>query len=236
MIKFVVSTGLTGSKVVFQPRPGGAARGWKEIERDLVYGYVCQFCSNPIAFAFLSEQRITLGRYEETRVVNGERDCRCVIPGEESEYTTAYDIDWMPVSGKKTGIERVYMKNHVLRAGKIGAGEPFEPGERCCPYAGVFSLRKDLLMRDSIILGGFPSSELNDYNLPSWDQFESMIEHNNNYEFFIHGVGNPISGTPPPIVAARMDWIKEERGAGHWRGKLLSYKKSDSDKPNDYDF
>jgi len=226
MIRFEVSsTSVTGNKVSFGVRPGNAIRGWKDQERDLLYGYRCQYCSNPILFAFLTEKKLNLGRFEETRVVNGERDCIEVIPHKDSQYSSAYETTFTEIPGKATGIEHVYMKNHVLSLSKVGNPDPFEPGARCCPYVGIFSHQKETLIRDAIVMGGFPKDELAGYNLPSWEKFTEMIEGDTDL-WFAYGV-NVAQNVPPrpPMVITRTDWIKEQKGGSHWRGRLLTYKK-----------
>jgi hypothetical protein len=111
------------------------------------------------------------------------------------------------------------MKNHVLRPDRVGEKDPLEPGERCCIYTGVFSLRRDLLIRDSILMGGFPQRELMDYTLPGWHAFNDIVTKGYDL-WFSYGTGNV-----PPMVMARTDWVKEQSGASFWRGKLLDFKK-----------
>jgi hypothetical protein len=214
MIRVSSSSGPTGFKVTFSPRPG-TVRGAKEAERDLLYAFHCEFCRNLIALAFLTEEKLTLGRYEESLVVSADREIREVIPNHESKYTSAYEIEWVPVSGKTMGVERIFMKNHVLRAKRIGDRDPFEPGARCCPYTSVMSLRKDLLIKDAILVAGFRAGDIEQYQLPSWDEFVAMVQGDPCLSF-IHAVG-----TAPPIVRFLMDWIKDGESRSHWDKKLV---------------
>lgn len=205
-------------RVTFSPRPG-TSRGAREIERQLLYGYYCPFCRNPVLFAFLTPEKISLRKYEESWVVNSAQHIRKVIPSDSSDRETAYHVDWTPVPGRTMGLQRVYMKNHILSEDVIGQRDAaHQPGTRCCPYVGVFSPRRDLLMRDTILMGGFPARELDRYNLPSWDEFEQIILQDTRH-FFRYGIG------PTPMVMVRSDWIDDQKGIPHWREALLPFKK-----------
>ncbi len=219
MIHFRSSQDGTVHSVVFSPRPG-TSRGAKELERQLVYGYFCPFCRNPVLFAFLTPEKISLRKYEESWVVNNAQHIRRVIPSDNSDHETAYHVDWTPIPGRTMSLQRVRMKNHVLSEDVVGNKDAaHEGGTRCCPYVGVFSLRRDLLIRDTIVMGGFPARELGRYNLPSWNQFEQIIRQDMHH-FLRNGVG------PTPLVMVRVDWIDDQKGIPHWREALLPYKKA----------
>ena len=218
MIHFRTSVDGTLSRVTFSPRPG-TSRGAKEIHRQLVYGYHCPFCRNAVLFAFLTPEKVPLRKYEESWVVNGAQHIRKVIPGDSSDHETAYHTDWAAVPGRTMGLQRVRMKNHILSEELIGKKEAaHQPGTRCCPYVGVFSSRRDLLIKDTILMGGFPARELASYNLPSWEEFEQIIQGDTRH-FFHHGIG------PNPLIMVRSDWIQDQKGIPHWREALLPFKK-----------
>lgn len=205
-------------RVIFSPRPG-TSRGTREIERQLLYGYYCPFCRNPVLFAFLTPEKISLRKYEESWVVNNAQHIRRVIPSDGGDRETAYHVDWMPIPGRSMGLERVHMKNHVLSEEVIGHKDAaHQPGPRCCPYIGVFSMRTDLLMRDTILMGGLPVRELSRYNLPSWDLFEQIILQDTHH-FFRYGIGLM------PMIMVRADWIDDQKGIPHWREALLPFRK-----------
>lgn len=218
MIHFRTSSDGAISRVTFSPRPD-TSRGTKEIERQLVYGYYCPFCRNPVLFAFLTPEKIPLRKYEESWVVNGAQHIRRVIPSDNGDHETAYFIDWSPVAGRTMGLQRVRMKNHILSEDLIGHKDAaHQPGTRCCPYVGVFSARRDLLIKDTLLMGGFPARELPSYNLPSWEEFEQIIQ-GDTHHFFHHGLG------PNPLIMVRSDWIQDQKGIAHWRAALLRFRK-----------
>ncbi len=219
MIYFRTSVDRTIHRVVFSPR-FGSSRSVREIQRQLAYAYGCPFCRNPVLFAFLTPEKVSLRRYEESWVVNNSQKVRRVIPGEHSDNETAYHVDWTPpLSGRSMGLQRVRMKNHILPEELIGKKEAaHQPGTRCCPYVGVFSARKDLLIRDTILMGGFPARELDRYNLPDWEQFEQLLRGDGRH-FFQEGIG------PSPLVMVRSDWVEGQKGLVHWRGVLAPFKK-----------
>lgn len=205
-------------RVIFSPRPG-TSKGAREIERQLIYGYYCPFCRNPVLFAFLTPEKISLRKYEESWVVNSSQHIRKIIPSDSSDRETAYYVDWAPVPGRTMGLERVRMKNHVLSEDVIGQRDAaHQPGTRCCPYVGVFSLRRDLLIRDTMLMGGVSARELARYNLPSWEQFEQIILQDTRH-FFRYGIG------PTPLIMVRSDWIDDQKGIPHWREALQPFKK-----------
>jgi hypothetical protein len=143
-----------------------------------------------------------------------------VIPGEHSKHDTAYHIDFIPVAGQEMGLQRVYLRNHVIRPDILGkAASVAEEGQpRCCPYAALFGLRTDLLIKDAILMGGFSERELEEYNLPSWSVFQDLIKDDDRH-FFTEGLGGL------PLVNVRTDFIADQKGIAHWRGVLLPFKK-----------
>jgi len=218
MIQFQTSLGGSFHRVLFSPRPG-TSRGTREICRQLVYGYMCPFCHNPILFAFLTPEKVSLRRYEESLVVNASREIRRVIPGENSANETAYQIDWIPIPGRTMGLQRVRMKNHVLAEEHLGKKDAArQAGTRCCPYVAVFASRRDLLIKDTLVMGGFSPREMASYNLPGWDEFSQMILADPR-QSFQEGIG------PTPLVMVRVDWIDGQQGVPHWRRVLLPFKK-----------
>jgi hypothetical protein len=219
MITFRSSVDKTEHRVLFAPRPG-TSQGAKDVYRKLLYGYRCQFCRNPILFAFLTPNKISLKKYEETRVVNGVQEFHMVIPGEHSKHDTAYHIDFIPVAGQEMGLQRVRLRNHIIREDILGKKDAVaEEGQpRCCPYASLFGLRTDLLIKDTILMGGFPERELEEYNLPSWSVFQDLIKEDDRH-FFTEGLGGL------PLVNVRTDFIADQKGIAHWRGVLLPFKK-----------
>lgn len=218
MIQFQSSLNGALHRVVFSPRPG-TSRGTREICRQLLYGYACPFCHNPILFAFLTPEKISLRRFEETLVVNAQREVRRIIPGEHSGNETAYHIDWSPIPGRTMGLQRVRMKNHIVPEELLGKKDAArQAGTRCCPYVAVFSARKDLLIKDTIVMGGFSPRDLAGYKLPGWEEFSQLILGDPR-QFFQEGIG------PTPLVMVRVDWIDGQQGAPHWRKALLPFKK-----------
>lgn len=225
MIYFRTSVDGTMNRVVFSPRLG-TTRGAREIQRQLVYGYGCPFCRNAVLFAFLTPQKISLRKYEESWVVNGAQQIRRVIPGENLDRDTAYHIDWTSIPGRTMGIERVRMKNHILPEELLGKKDAaHQTGARCCPYVGVFSARRDLLIKDTILMGGFSVRELSEYNLPDWEQFVELLRVDGRH-FLLEGIG------PLPLVMVRSDWIDDQKGLVHWRGALKPFKKPKTTDPD----
>jgi hypothetical protein len=220
MITFRSSVDKSEHRVIFSPRPG-TSQGAKEITRKLIYGYRCAFCRNPILFAFLTPHKVSLRKFEESRVVNGVQEFHMAIPGEHSNDETAYHIDFIPVPGRTMGLQRVYMHNHILNEENIGdkdsAKKPNTP--RCCPYTSIVGSREDLLIKDSILMGGFPERELAEYNLPEWGLFKELIKSEGGRLFFQEGIGSL------PLVNVRSDFISEQKGIAYWRGVLLPFKK-----------
>ena len=213
-------TSLDGSmhRVVFSPRLG-TSRGVREIQRQLVYGYNCPFCRNAILFAFLTPEKVSLRRYEESWVVNGSQQIRKIIPGDNGDRETAYHVDWTTIPGRTMGLQRIRMKNHILPEEHLGRKDAaHQPGTRCCPYVGVFSSRRDLLVKDSILMGGFASRELGEYNLPAWEQFEQLVRGDGRH-FLLEGIGQV------PLVMVRSDWVDGQKGLTHWRGVLRPFRK-----------
>jgi hypothetical protein len=222
MIYFRTSVNGALNRVIFAPRLG-TTRGAKEIQRQLVYGYGCPFCRNAVLFAFLTPEKVSLRKYEESWVVSSSQKVRKIIPGDSSDPAsrneTAYHIEWIPIPGRSMGLQRVRMKNHILTEDLLGNKEAArQPGTRCCPYVGIFSARRDLLIKDTILMGGFPARELADYNLPDWERFEEMLRGDGRH-FFQEGIG------AAPLVMVRSDWIDNQLGHAHWRGRLLPFKK-----------
>lgn len=219
MIKFRSSVDKTEHRVIFEPRPG-TSLGAKEIHRKLLYGYRCGFCDNAILFAFLTPAKVPLKRYEISRVVNGLQEFHLVIPGEHTPYQTAYHSDFTPVPGSDMGVQHVYMQNHVLRQEKIGSKDAAheEKRPRCCPYTAVFGLRPDLLIKDTLLMGGVDERELSEYDLPSWSQFKALIVADE-----LHGFMDGIGGLP--LVMVRSDFIADRKGLSLWRKLLIPFKK-----------
>jgi hypothetical protein len=219
MIYFRTSVDGTINRAVFSPRLG-TIRGVREIQRQLIYGYSCPFCRNAILFAFLSPEKVSLRKYEESWIVNGSQQIRKIIPSDNADRETAYHLDWTSIPGRTMGIQRVRMKNHILPEEHIGKKDAaHQPGTRCCPYVGVFSARRDLLIKDTILMGGFPSRELSEYNLPEWEQFVQIIRGDGRH-FLLEGIGST------PLIMVRSDWVDGQKGLTHWRGILRPFKKA----------
>lgn len=151
-----------GCKIEFTQRPGSRGKHLP-LEFELLYGHRCPACNMVIqAVFFLKDQPVNLLPYEETDVVNREGEVKKTIPN--ADETTAYVSDILPFGdGRK--LQRIRLKNHIMRAEKLGAEDPWEPGARTCVWTGVHSMRDDLTVKDLVLASHMGLEDLEEYNL-----------------------------------------------------------------------
>lgn len=153
-----------GCKIEFTKR-ASAKGNHPAREFELLYGHRCPACGMVIQALFLiKDQPVDLGPYEETDVVNREGEIKKVIPN--AEEATAYESDILRYGdGRK--VQRIRLRNHLLKAERLGSDEPWEPGARTCVWTGVFSLRDDLAVKDVVLAAHVDMEDLSEYRLQS---------------------------------------------------------------------
>lgn len=160
MIKFI--TGSADDNLIeFSPKD--KRRSNKTITRNLAYGHYCDWCNNIIQAMFLTDKKIDLSLYEETRVISqgdkNEGNLLKVVPNKE-DTTSAYKIDFYQT--KAGNAQLIRLKNHLINwhADKDGSNKSedyFEVGERCCKYTGAYSLREEDIINEASIIANFKS-------------------------------------------------------------------------------
>jgi hypothetical protein len=198
-------------KIRLTPRPGFRTK--KALEFDLIYGHKCPFCSNVITACFKTEQKIDLFPYEETSILSqGEKnrgELLKTVPNRK-DPDGCYRSEHF---GKGAdGIQRLLMKNHIMHASAIESrsrdesGESlWEPGERPCMYAGVFSEREDLLIKDLLLLFKFHPTNISSYNIPKVKEIipdPAGDPEAGQFRWI------PAIGDAPPVVLSERNYIK----------------------------
>jgi hypothetical protein len=173
----------------------------KQLEFELIYGHRCPICGNVIQALFKTPKPINLWPYEATAILSSGTknagEIRRIIPDDKSKYgDSCYESTFHLAGG---GSQKIRLKNHIMRVRVLEkmdyTGEGlFEVGERCCPKTGIFSVRKDLLMKDLCLFSMMLNQKVNMYNLPD---IEAVIPN---------GIDNKIGqtvkaiGNAPPVV------------------------------------
>lgn len=214
------------NKIYFEPRPGftrgvGVA---PSLEFPLVYGHRCPFCTNVIQALFKAPKMFNLWPYEETTLLSqGEKnsgEIRKVFPDDKTRFgKSCYRVDFSPADG---GSVKITLKNHILRHQAIkdrqfnGDGL-WEPGEKACMKAGVFSLREDLLVKDFLLFSQIQDAEIQQFNIPP---VKDLIPDSDPHFKLVPAVGV----APPVILVERQSLVY----GFHYqtRPRMQSYKKS----------
>lgn len=137
-----------GCKIEFTQRSGSKGK-YPPLELELLYGHRCPACNMVMdAVFYVSDNPVDITPYEETDVVNKEGVVKKIIPNPEE--TTAYVSDILPYAGGRQ-VQRLRLKNHLLRPENLGSEDCWEPGGRTCIWTGVFSLRDDLTAKDLVL-------------------------------------------------------------------------------------
>lgn len=167
----LVDRGPNDSIIRFSPRT--SYKTDKTIECDLEHGYVCPYCNNVIMAMYYTENPINLDKYEETRVLSqgdkNEGDLLKIIPNwedAEGNYRTEF---YKTANGNA---EKIVLKNHVINwkgAGSYNRKEFFEPGDRCCTFTTLISLRPENLIRDLASVSGYSLQAYNRYETTNTD-------------------------------------------------------------------
>lgn len=158
MIK-LIDKGPDESLIEFRPRP---QRNVPTIARQLLYGHECKWCGNVIQALFLTDERLNLDLYEETRVISqGEKNegtLLKLVPNSE-DPASAYKVDFYPTPNGHAQLIR--LKNHLVVWKGLSTGlkeDYFEAGERCCKYTGLFSRREMDYITELTKVCQYPSS------------------------------------------------------------------------------
>jgi hypothetical protein len=119
MIELIPASGERGPLIRLTPRQG-FKKSHKMLEFPLQYGHRCPYCPNVINAVFCPDRQIDLFPYEETVVLSqGEKNAGeilKVVPGHNPNEGN-YNIDY--VSTPEGNLQRIRMKNHVVRAAAI---------------------------------------------------------------------------------------------------------------------
>jgi hypothetical protein len=206
-----ITTRTDKPKVAMTPRTGFRAKA-KPQEFNLVYGHKCPYCGNVISACFETDKEIDLFPYEETAVLSqGEKnrgELLKTVPNQK-DPKGCYRSEYF---GKgSNGRQRLLMKNHIMRVAAIesrflsNSGDHiWETGERPCMYAGIFSEREDLLVKDLLLLFKFSPSDLAGYNIPKVSQLIPDPQGDSESGQFRWV---PAVGTAPPVILAQREYI-----------------------------
>lgn len=214
------------NKIIFSPRPGfvkgkGAA---PEMEFPLVYGHRCPYCANVIQALFKAPRKFSLWPYEETSILSqGEKnsgEIHSTYPDVKTWFNdSCYNIAYSPA---EEGSIKITLKNHIMRHAGLherdikGEGL-WEVGKRPCMYAGIFSLREDLLIKDWLLFSGLTDSEISKCKFP---EVKTMIpESDANFKLI------PAVGVAPPVILVERQSLLY--GYNYYtRAFLTTYKKA----------
>lgn len=196
------------NKIIFEPRAGftRGERKTPELEFPLIYGHRCQFCNNVIQALFKAPRLFSLWPYEETVILSqGEKNAgeiRKIFPDDKAKYgKSCYRMDFNASEG---GSVKITLKNHIMRHSCVkehsydGAGL-WEVSEKVCIWAGIFSLREDLAIKDWLLfsqLGDGTRSdgdnEISKYKLPAIKDL--ILDTDTNFKLV------PSVGVAPPVI------------------------------------
>lgn len=199
------------NKIVFEPRPE-YSKNTKELVFPLIYGHHCPYCSNVMQALFKAPRMFSLWEYEETTLLSqgskNSGEIRKVYPDNKvKKGKSCYRMDFNPVEG---GSVKITLKNHIMRHSAISKrtydGENiWETGEKPCTWAGIFSTREDLLVKDWLLFSQLGDgtqingdSEISKYDLPTIDK---IVQEDDKSFKLIPSVG----AAPPVILVDRHD-------------------------------
>jgi hypothetical protein len=197
------------NKIIFEPR-GGFSRGRAAaptLEFPLIYGHRCPYCGNVIQALFKAPREFSLWPYEETILLSqGEKnsgEIRKTFPDDKTQYgKTCYRMNFSPAEG---GSIKLTLKNHVMRHASLSLREVngeglWEPGEKPCTKAAIFSLREDLLVKDFLLFSLMVDYEVSKYNIPKAKDL--IPENDTNFR-----VETAVGQAPPVILVDRTSFV-----------------------------
>jgi hypothetical protein len=193
--------------IEFTPRSGFNT---KPLTKKLIFAHICPSCNNVIQAFFETTEAVNLWSYEETRQMSIDVDnikpieLKAIVPGPKdvvgrTQYHSNYD--------GKTHSQKITMKNHILKHSivNVNGGDEkadWETGGKMCEWAGLFSLREDLLLRDYILFSRINLGKLYKYNPKKVEEVKFNTPGMKVCGFPVEAIGEA-----PPVILIRYNIV-----------------------------
>lgn len=206
MLHLTGKPGEPSPKIQLSPRTG--FKKWPILEKELIYGHACPYCFNVIQALFITDKPVDLFPYEETAVMSKSQDSKKI--GTVAKFVPEYEDVWghtnytsTILQGGGVTAQHLALKNHILKFEGIdkpvaeNGANYFEPGEKCCEYTGIFSVRKDLMVKDILLFMQMTKEAMDKFHIPTLDHF--LMKCGNKFRTL------QAYGDAPPVVLVRRE-------------------------------